>query len=706
MSRKKKSKLNMTDLSDDVLFESDTDDDADYEEDDEDAADDMPNPEDMDFEKVKSSYFGISDWTGGLPDTVKVNDIIRAKNQKKERERILGIVHFVLYMIFFSGITLCMAEYGNSRTTDFEFFYSRFAMIFFLGVLWTLERVRLINLTSLFVSLAYVPYAVFYPMMAGKTSANMMIIVVELITRWMVLMLLTDIAVTKKVRPDRRFNSPAFALLCITSVFTLMNGNGGFAPIAFLYFLIMCFIPVSAKEWEKLTDCILYSGMFTFVVVTVFSFTGNPMVIIPRDYYMFTDDIGQFYALCLALASFALIRFSKKYGRLSFPYFISIVWLIATVVMALNKGTTGIIPGVLLMFFVIFLFGPKMGRLPFSLVRPAIVLLIIAAIIAGNIVFANMIAAEDFDTVAFAENVMKSPLSLFANVAEDLTGKVEMFHRGAGGYGDFIQPKTFAAYLNVFMDSRIGIFFETIGALNWDGHVLVGVNADSFVMATKNEYIQLLYEFGYFGGGLNILFYVGLWIVSIVKFVKERKERMLLPLLLGGMTLGVWMNVSSGIFYPLVFFFALSLYPILVDLNPEKKQKKTKKKSSQKTGKSKKSAEELAEETAEDTEKKAAEAADAAGNNAEAADMKDAGQQMKTKPAAEAENFAGEQPEEPAVEKPAEEQPTQEKPRTGVTMLPEEKADHRKKGLQEVEGRPLDRSQLEDEEIISIRPIK
>lgn len=666
---------------------------------DEEYKDDIPDPTQMDFEQVKSSYFGTSDWTGGLPDAVKVNEIIRAQKQHKERERILGIVHAVLYVLCFSGITLCMAEYGNSRTTDLEVFYSRFAMIFFIATLWTLQRVKLFNWQSLLLSLAFAPYAVFYSMMEGKTDVYVMLIVVELITRWMILMLLADIAIAKKIRLNQKFTSWAFAILSITAVFSLMNGNGGFAPIALLYFIILCFIPVSLKEWEKFTDCLIYTGIFLFVLMTVFSFTGNPMALLPRDYYMLVDDLGQFYGFCIGLAAFGMVRFAKKYGRISFSYFLCAAWLIASVVMVLYKGTTGIFLGILLMCLVLFLFGPKMGKFPLSLIRPAIALLVLIGMVVGIGVFANMVIQDSFDTVAFAEGVSKSPLTLFANFAEDITGKVEMVHRGSGGYGDIIKPKTIGAFLNVFMDSRIGIFFETIGALNWDGHVLVGVYADSFVMATKNQYIQYLYEFGYFGGALNILLYVSLWVASVVQYIRHHKERFLLPMLLGAMMLGTWVNVSSGIFYPLVFFFLLSAYPVLVDLRPLKHKKKGKKAAEKPAAEkeedkqeqdSAQKEEEPVEKTEEKNEKETApETETAKTENTDNTEDTDNDEQIngETEKKSHKEN----------VKKPV---PT----RREVELLPEEKK-HKKREFKEVEGRPLDRKQLEDEAIITINPI-
>ena len=347
-------------------------------------------------------------------------------------------------------------------------------------------------------------------------------------------------------------------------------------------------------------------------------------------------------------------------------------WLIASVVMVLYKGTTGIFLGILFMCLVLFIFGPKMGKFPFSLIRPAIALLVLIGMAVGIGIFANMVIQDSFDTVAFAESVSKSPLTIFANFAEDITGKVEMVHRGSGGYGDIIKPKTIGAFLNVFMDSRIGIFFETIGALNWDGHILVGVYADSFVMATKNQYIQYLYEFGIFGGALNILLYVSLWIGSLVQYIKHRKERFLLPTLLGAMMLGTWVNVSSGIFYPLVFFFLLSAYPVLVDLRPLKHKKKGKK-------------------TAEKTEEPKAEEPKTEEPKAE-------------EPKAEETKVEEPKAEEPKAEEPKAEEPKAEETIREVELLPEEEKP-KKREFKEVEGRPLDREQLEDEAIIAINPI-
>ena len=119
------------------------------------------------------------------------------------------------------------------------------------------------------------------------------------------------------------------------------------------------------------------------------------------------------------------------------------------------------------------------------------------------------------------------------------------------------------------------MFFEAFPGISWDGHPITG-EAGAFVLAAKVQYLQYLYQFGYFAGGLNLIVFIGLWVVSVIKYIKTRKMWYLMPMLFFAMTFGAWFNVSSGLFYSLVFFSVLSLYPLLVEIRPLKKKKKKK----------------------------------------------------------------------------------------------------------------------------------
>ena len=528
----------------------------------------------LDFEKVKSSFLGMDDWTGGIPAS-QVNAALRKKKNEEEHEKVMRVFHMILYTICFSGIIMCSAEYGNVRFQTMEFYYARLALIFFVAVLWGLQKVKLFRWQSLLVTIPYIPYCIFYYTNQAVAPDISMAVVTELIVRWMILMLLIDMILKKNLRQNNRFIPAAFALFCVMSVFTLMNRSGSMVPMVYLYFIIMCFIPVNIREWEKVQEAMFYGGFIAFVMITVFSFTGDPFVKIPRDYFMITDDLGQVFGLSMALSAFGLLYFKEKHGRLSATYFLSAFWLIASIVMACYKGTDGIILGVVFLFFFFFVFGIGSKKWNHILIRLGVVLALITAVVVLLIIGANKIVQPDFDTAAFSDSVMNSPLKNFPETAEELIGKAESAHMGSGAYREIIKPGTVGAVFNVFLDSRVAMFFEAFPGISWDGHPITG-EAGAFVLAAKVQYLQYLYQFGYFAGGLNLIVFIGLWVVSVIKYIKTRKMWYLMPMLLFAMTFGAWFNVSSGLFYSLVFFSVLSLYPLLVEIRPLKKKKKKK----------------------------------------------------------------------------------------------------------------------------------
>ena len=528
----------------------------------------------LDFEKVKSSFLGMDDWTGGIPAS-QVNAALRKKKNEEEHEKVMRVFHMILYTICFSGIIMCSAEYGNVRFQTMEFYYARMALIFFVAVLWGLQKVKLFRWQSLLVTIPYIPYCIFYYTNQAVAPDISMAVVTELIVRWMILMLLIDMILKKNLRQNNRFIPAAFALFCVMSVFTLMNRSGSMVPMVYLYFIIMCFIPVNIREWEKVQEAMFYGGFIAFVTITVFSFTGDPFVKVPRDYFMITDDLGQVFGLSMALSAFGLLYFKEKHGRLSATYFLSAFWLIASIVMACYKGTDGIILGVVFLFFFFFVFGIGSKKWNHILIRLGVVLALITAVVVLLIIGANKIVQPDFDTAAFSDSVMNSPLKNFPETAEELIGKAESAHMGSGAYREIIKPGTVGAVFNVFLDSRVAMFFEAFPGISWDGHPITG-EAGAFVLAAKVQYLQYLYQFGYFAGGLNLIVFIGLWVVSVIKYIKTRKMWYLMPMLLFAMTFGAWFNVSSGLFYSLVFFSVLSLYPLLVEIRPLKKKKKKK----------------------------------------------------------------------------------------------------------------------------------
>lgn len=692
----------------------------------------------LDFEKVKSSFLGMDDWTGGIPAS-QINAALRKKKNEEEHEKVMRVFHMILYTICFSGIIMCSAEYGNVRFQTMEFYYARLALIFFVAVLWGLQKVKLFRWQSLLVTIPYIPYCIFYYTNQAVAPDISMAVVSELIVRWMILMLLIDMILKKNLRQNNRFIPAAFALFCVMSVFTLMNRSGSMVPMVYLYFIIMCFIPVNIREWEKVQEAMFYGGFIAFVAITVFSFTGDPFVKVPRDYFMITDDLGQVFGLSMALSAFGLLYFKEKHGRLSATYFLSAFWLIASIVMACYKGTDGIIIGVVFLFFFFFVFGIGSKKWNHILIRLGVVLALITAVVVLLIIGANKIVQPDFDTAAFSDSVMNSPLKNFPETAEELIGKAESAHMGSGAYREIIKPGTVGAVFNVFLDSRVAMFFEAFPGISWDGHPITG-EAGAFVLAAKVQYLQYLYQFGYFAGGLNLIVFIGLWVVSVIKYIKTRKMWYLMPMLLFAMTFGAWFNVSSGLFYSLVFFSVLSLYPLLVEIRPLKKKKKKKTEEAE-TENAKAEEKTDAEKDAGDTGSKADGENDAEKTSQEAENGTEdnTGNENTSGDEIKPENASGDSnPEGESVaggveyidpsntseifyddfegedEDDDEDEAEEEDVHSGFVPLataeirigdPEPVVRPRKKKFEVVDGRPIDREALADVEIVDLVPI-
>ena len=367
---------------------------------------------------------------------------------------------------------------------------------------------------------------------------------------------------------------------------------------------------------------------------------------------MTNEHLGLFYGLCLVICAYEMVHSAEKYGRVSASYVFSAAWLIAIVVMIINKATFGLIPGVILMGAVLAIFGPKKKKIGAVLIRTGIVVAVLAVIVVGLYIFSSKVTSPYFDVDAFAAALNNSPLQIFPDTLNVIVENIQSAHDGRGSVYGLFGPYTFGAFLNVFMGYRLEYFGKVAEFLDWNGHALLAVEPGATVLASRNQYLAYLFEYGIFAGGLNILLFVTMWISAIVEFVKSRKERFLLPMLCIAMTLGLFLNSVSGVYYPLVMIAMLSMVPLWVDMRVGKRRKKT----AGETGGEEAGEADSDEESESEDDKKA-----------------------EMNPAAEAEKVKPSEKEPEKEEKPA-----------------------KKRVFKEEVGRPLDRSLLEDEEIIEI----
>ena len=624
-----------------------------------------PDPEEMDFAKVKSSYLGVDDFTGSLPDVKVVTEGARAKKEMEERDRILDVVHTILYVFCFFGAIASLVFYGNYAFEETGPFFARLSLCFLVGAFWVTQRVRLFRIPALILTILYAPYAWFYIQFDVTSVASAMVVASELVFRWMLFQLILDIALAGKNRRNEKFTGWRFALLCIVSFLTLLNRNGNMAPIAYFCFIIACFIPAEQKDWERVIRGLVIAQIIAFVGVTVMTFLGNPFSTEPGAAFMTNEHLGLFYGLCLVICTYEMVHSAEKYGRVSVSYVFSAAWLIAIVVMIINKATFGLIPGAILMAAVLVIFGPGKKKIGAVLIRAGIVAAVLGVIVLGLFIFSSKVMSPNFDTDAFATALNNSPLQIFPDTLNFIQETIQDAHDGKGAVDGLFAPLTFGAFLNVLMGYRLEYFGIVAGFIDWNGHALLAVDPGATVLASRNQYLAYLFEYGIFAGALNIFFFVSMWVSAIVEFVKSRKERFLLPMLCIAMTLGLFLNSVSGVYYPLVMIAMLSMVPLWVDMRVGKRKRKEKAESEEEQK------DEAESEGESETEK-----------DKEAEKQSEAEKKSVTEKKAEEEK----QPE-------AKEKTEAEKA---------EKKQAPKRVFKEEVGRPLDRSLLEDVEIIEI----
>ncbi len=478
------------------------------------------------------------------------------KNGREKREPVVvpDWIHIVLYTIFFTGTFWMLAEGMNSRYQVMEKVFLCFGLASFTAVMWVMQKVKLFNWQSFLLTIAFGIYAYFYIKMDGQGSDNLLNVVSILCYRYLMLMLLADIAITKRIRSNQKFIPWAFAFFCVMSVISFVDNRSILGSLVNLFVVVACFLPIGAKEWNKVMEGMFFGGLIAFIIYTIFSYVGDPLIIDRGDYYFSRPDIATFLGFALVLAIFGLFFFKEKYGRFSFVYNLSIAWIIGILVLAYFKEAFGFLPGIVLAGMLLIIFAVRKYEAKNVLIRVAI------AIGACIVVVAGMFVYEKFMTP-------NPPASL-----ED--------------------------FVKVTVGNRLELWKPLKGMMDWYSHTISPDGDGIYFIKMRVQYFNYLYEYSIITGALNILFILVMGVMSVIQYVKTGRNRFLLAMLAIFMMLGVWFNASAGMNTPLGLAALLSAYPLIVELKGGKKKVKKAK------GEAGKGDEESAEESGSSEEEK------------------------------------------------------------------------------------------------------
>ena len=492
------------------------------------------------------------------------------------KERTMELVRWGIYICCFVGMILHLNEHENVLYEVQKGFHRDMVFIFFFLILFSMQRVKLLNWQSAVVSVVYAAISFFQIHFYGGSPELVRNAIFDHIVYWMVFMLITDMVVTGRVRSLRKMNVVLFAFLCFLSAWLMFYREGRAVPFFYLYCILLCLIPVSEKEWNRILDALIAAGLISLIIVVIVSEGVNPLKqsteVGMRWYggFLTLGTFAQFIGLETVLATVGLFRIKNRYNNNIILYIVCGLWLVGTFVLAVLCGTMNYGIGLILFLAAVFIFGIRKFSFPWLVIRIliAVSLLFLLGILILDLI--PVVVSPDFDADALRRMIDYTPLRFFPAGAEEVIEKIRNLHSYRQSNYNFVsldanfQNNPIVVFVNMLGSGRASIWYVFLQNTSFEaggGGLDVGT---LFALHAHNEYIQLLYEYGFFAGGLTILFYLAGWITASVCYVKSKNDLFILPILLLPMMFGMWVGEISSVFFSLTGIALVCLMTVVI----------------------------------------------------------------------------------------------------------------------------------------------
>ena len=506
------------------------------------------------------------------------------------KERIKGValsfkwLRLAIYIICFTGVFYFLSRYDNYEYETERMRQSCFAFMFLLVAMMAMQKVELLNWQSLVLTVVYAPVAIWKCSFYKGSEDLLLTNIFDSISLWIALLIVVDMIVTGRVRAVKKIHWSVFFLFGTMIVFLVQFPRLIFID-KFFYLFLICLIPMCRKDWDEVMDGFIIAGLVSFIIIAVISFIVNPVFGVSKDAFMEKNPnqggrwygaflnigaFGQFLGLSTALSICGIYRSKDLEGKGKIAgIIISVIWLLASVFLAVFNGTRNYLLGVGFLLVVLFVFGWHKSSTKAFCIRSAIVLLLITLVIVGLVYLGKYVMSPAFDSDKLTGIAMNTPLK-YAPAGVNYTIEIlEKTHNGEGTgyYGKDIFPAdSIWRFFNMLSSNRIGICLEFLSKSTWNGGQSDGIQYGwYFAYNAHNQYVQSIYEYGFLAGGVYILFVIVAWIISLINSVKIKHTHFFITMIVVTMMLGMWFGERSTINYPLTFAGIFITYPIIVD---------------------------------------------------------------------------------------------------------------------------------------------
>lgn len=474
---------------------------------------------------------------------------------KDNREK---IVKYIINIITVALMVYCikaLTDYDNMIYQTWKNQTIAKAVCAFIIIIFLMRKLKAVNWQSLVCTLIFIPIWI-ERMTFWKESPDILIILrYQIVAEWLAALIIIDMMLYKGVNDFYTKKNWLFVLYIALTIGMLLRRNGRIDPILLVIpFLLFMLVLTSEEKWEWFLHRMTDSWFFTFLYVAVRSLKEYPYK--GGRYYGYFLNIGpfgMFMSCAFIMAFFAMMFSKKKYGRKSFQYCLSVLWIIGSAIFLWMIDTRTLLFGVAFAFISLFFLGRKDIGKKKTLTRLAILLGVVVILIVSFIMMLKCVGGDGLTNSHTAFRKWKN-----AGLLSPFVGIITRFKLMARDItGDTLGARI-ASALDLFTSGRISIAKAFVPYFNYEGNGPIGLQVEDYwAYNPHNNYIQVIVEYGYITAVEYFTLFVSSFVIAIKTYIKNRELKNLFPIMWLSMTLGLWLGEASSLMYPATFFSML-----------------------------------------------------------------------------------------------------------------------------------------------------
>ena len=489
----------------------------------------------------------------------------------KIKELIISILG--IYCLLMTMIYLIDGQNQLYQTLK-DIWYAK-AFFMFAAFMVVIQRVRFFNWQSLVVSALYWPFGYMYREARGFAPDlfNRDKVVVWIV--WLFLMIVVDMFVYKKHTPLEKFNKNGLAVFAAMTTFLIFYRNGRNYPIVLVMAMIFYLIPMGAKKWSHVVNQFCYAHLAAFAVMLYRSLLNNPEVdpYSGRWYGDFLNigDFGLFLGQVVAVVLYKLYLIKKEKGRKNIEYIFWMISLLPVMWAVFRVSTITCYIGIIFIFLMGFVAIRKEVTIKNALFR--LVSVTIGVIVAGIAGFLALKGLANLDIDYWDYMLLEG--NVFVKTFANLVHRAHYMFNETRTFAEcgIFDPDSIVNYVDLFTSGRLSIIKVFSEYFNFTGNPSTGYYVgEYFAHNTHNTYSQLIFDYGYIGGGLFIIWLLYSMVASVVGYIKEKQHNMVFVCIWMAMLLGILLGESASLYYPIMVMTVLVMYPLIVKVEKKNEE--------------------------------------------------------------------------------------------------------------------------------------